>query len=418
MIRKVLFLIPFSILTAIGANAQNIAQGLIAYLPIDGPVVLDEGPSMSLLETADLTLGNDRRNLTNAALYFNGTSSFLRILNAELDVNQAPYAVAFWIKAEKQQPTQTLFHVGQGNPPAANTWLKINAANTGQPMTYQSTQDDQTSFVHDRAGLLFDGQWHHVVAQRTPSEMQLYIDCTLAGTDSRTQIPVLSNGSFTFGALAGFTTPETFSEFFEGALDEIRVYDRPLTRLEIAQLSETIPVPRINIGEDTTLCLSDELTLVVPAYKGYEIRWQDGSLGTSFAVSGAGTYSVEVSNACFSAGDEIKVTSIDCTCPLKNKEAERIPNAFTPNGDELNSNFKVLTYCQDILAFNMKIYNRWGQLVFETGDYRTGWDGTFKDEPAPSDTYTWVIDFTYREEGINNGQPVSEVVSGDVTLIR
>lgn len=418
MIRKVIFLISFSTLLAFSLNAQNIAQGLIAFLPIEGSLLLDEGPAMSELEATDLVLVNDRRGRPDAAVYFNGTSSFLRILNDQLDVNQAPYAVAFWVKAEKQTPTQTLFHVGQDNSPAANTWVKINAANTGQPMSYLSSQGDQSAFVHDRAGLLFDGQWHHVIAQRTPTEMQLYIDCTLAGTDSRTQIPVLSNGTFTFGALAGFTSPETYSEFFQGALDEIRVYDRPLTRLEIAQLSETIPVPRINLGADTTICLSDELTLVVPPYKGYNIRWQDGSLGTSFVVSNAGTYSVEVSNACFSAGDDIQVTSIDCTCPLKNKEDERIPNAFTPNGDELNSSFRVLTYCQDILAFNMKVFNRWGQLVFETNDYRTGWNGEFKNEPAPSDTYTWVIDFTYREEGINNGNPVSEVVSGDVTLIR
>ena len=211
MIRKVIFLISFTALAIIRSHAQNIAQGLIAFLPIEGSLLLDEGPAMSELEATDLVLVNDRRGRPDAAVYFNGTSSFLRILNDQLDVNQAPYAVAFWVKAEKQTPTQTLFHVGQDNPPGANTWIKINAPNTGQPMSYLSSQGDQSAFVHDRAGLLFDGQWHHVIAQRTPSEMQLYIDCTLAGTDSRTQIPVLSNGTFTFGALAGFTSPETYS---------------------------------------------------------------------------------------------------------------------------------------------------------------------------------------------------------------
>ncbi len=418
MINKTALLIGFACWFVNIAYSQNIAQGLIAYLPIDGPTIMDEGPDMSSLETQDLTLVSDRKNQSQAAVAFNGTSSFLRILNDNLNVNQAPYAIAFWMKVDNTENTQTVFHVGTGSAPAPNTWVKIRAANTGQPASFISSQEDQTAFVHDKAGLLFDGEWHHVVAQRTPSEMQLFIDCTLAGTDERTQISVLSNGSFTFGALAGFTSPETYSEFFQGALDEIRVYDRPLTTSEIAQLSETPVAPRVYLGVDTTLCLSDELTLTLLEIKNYEIRWQDGSTSSQYTITKGGTYSVEVSNSCFSSGDEIKITSIDCTCPLKNKEEERIPNAFTPNGDEINNTFRVLTYCKEILSFNMKVFNRWGQLVFETGDYQQGWDGEFNSQPAPSDTYTWVIDFTYREDGINNGNPVSEVVSGEVTLIR
>lgn len=398
--------------------AQDIAQGLVAYLPIDGPLIMDESPAMSDLEIQDLTLVNDRRDQAQAAIFFNGSSSFLQILDAQLNVNQAPYAIAFWVKAENNTNTQTLFHIGEGTEPLANTWLKIRAANTAQPMTFLSSYEDQTAFVNDKAGLLFDGEWHHVVAQRTPSEMQLFIDCTLAGTDSRTQIPVLSSGTLSFGALTAFTSPQTFSENFIGSLDEIRVYNRPLTRLEIAQLSETIPVPRMDLGPDTTLCLGDEIILSIPIPKNYEARWQDGSSEASFTVTSGGTYTLEFSNACFSGGDEITITAIDCTCPLKNKEEERIPNAFSPNGDEINSTFRVLTYCQEILTFNMKIFNRWGQLVYESGDYKQGWNGEYKGQPAPSDVYTWVIDFTYREDGINNGNPVSEVVSGDVTLIR
>ncbi|MEA3494747.1 MAG: PKD domain-containing protein, partial [Bacteroidota bacterium] len=62
-----------------------------------------------------------------------------------------------------------------------------------------------------------------------------------------------------------------------------------------------------------------------------------------------------------------------------------IPNSFTPNGDGLNDEFIVKgTY---ILDFQMQIYNRWGELVFETNDYKKGWDGKYKGSNCPVGVY-------------------------------
>ena len=64
------------------------------------------------------------------------------------------------------------------------------------------------------------------------------------------------------------------------------------------------------------------------------------------------------------------------------------PTAFTPNGDNLNDNFNV--YGQYISQFEMDIFNRWGELMFSTTDLSAGWDGTFKGNPMPEGTYTFV----------------------------
>lgn len=66
-----------------------------------------------------------------------------------------------------------------------------------------------------------------------------------------------------------------------------------------------------------------------------------------------------------------------------------IPNTFTPNGDGLNDTFGVAG--EAILEFNMKIFNRWGQLIYETSNANDRWDGTFLGEMVPSGTYVYKV---------------------------
>lgn len=70
------------------------------------------------------------------------------------------------------------------------------------------------------------------------------------------------------------------------------------------------------------------------------------------------------------------------------------PTAFTPNGDGLNDVFNV--YGQYIENFEMDIFNRWGELMFTTSQIDQGWDGTYKGNPMPEGTYTFVTTITDR----------------------
>ncbi len=89
-----------------------------------------------------------------------------------------------------------------------------------------------------------------------------------------------------------------------------------------------------------------------------------------------------------------------------------IPDAFTPNGDGLNDNFRILgVEPENITKFNFQIYNRWGQLIFYTTNILDTWDGTYKGGKCPPGVYVWVI---YYED--NKKQKVSN--KGTVTLVR
>jgi gliding motility-associated-like protein len=75
-----------------------------------------------------------------------------------------------------------------------------------------------------------------------------------------------------------------------------------------------------------------------------------------------------------------------------------IPNSFTPNGDGIND--KYLVYIKNPLNFSLKIYDRWGGIVFETNDPTKSWDGTMKGDILPLGVYTGVMSF--EKQGIGN----------------
>ncbi len=71
-----------------------------------------------------------------------------------------------------------------------------------------------------------------------------------------------------------------------------------------------------------------------------------------------------------------------------------VPNTFTPNGDELNNVFQpIFTFGYDPQNYSFYIYNRWGELLFESHDTKIGWDGAYGDKQVENDTYIWKLEF-------------------------
>ncbi|GAB4248300.1 MAG: hypothetical protein Kow0079_00390 [Vicingaceae bacterium] len=86
-----------------------------------------------------------------------------------------------------------------------------------------------------------------------------------------------------------------------------------------------------------------------------------------------------------------------------------VPNAFTPNGDGQNDIFRVLGGPFKELEF--KVYNNWGELIFESSDQSIGWDGTRDGVEQPLGVYVYTV------QGITYDD-VQHSIKGDVTLIR
>lgn len=86
-----------------------------------------------------------------------------------------------------------------------------------------------------------------------------------------------------------------------------------------------------------------------------------------------------------------------------------VPNAFSPNGDGINDVVKIEG--KGIVKLTFRIFNRWGEKVFETFDKNVGWDGTYKGVLQEMDTYTYTVQAT-----LINGKEVP--LKGNITLLR
>jgi gliding motility-associated-like protein len=90
-----------------------------------------------------------------------------------------------------------------------------------------------------------------------------------------------------------------------------------------------------------------------------------------------------------------------------------IPNSFTPDGDEFNQTFlPVLTNGFNPSDYSFLIFNRWGQIVFESKNAEVGWDGTFNGEIVPEGTYTYQL----RASLIKNADVIN--YTGHVSVLR
>jgi len=139
--------------------------------------------------------------------------------------------------------------------------------------------------------------------------------------------------------------------------------------------------------------------------------WEFGDFDTSRLVSPMHLYSrTDVFNACLIAYNEFGCSDTVCAnVTTLVKPVVDVPNAFTPNGDGKNDKLFVRGF--GIAQMNFRIYNRWGQLVFESGSPGFGWDGTFKGMLQPMDAYAYTLIVQYGDGTVVNKK-------GDITLIR
>jgi gliding motility-associated-like protein len=239
--------------------------------------------------------------------------------------------------------------------------------------------------------------------------------------------------------------------------------------------------PELDLGPDTAFCTGEELRLTA-SDPGLDYLWNTGQLSRQIDVSEAGIYSVEVTNGycyvydsieislnplpvqpflsnyttCFEAAIEpyyldagnqgstyvwsndstARLIEIDAPgdfrvwittaqgCSLEFEtsieqeclEALYAPNSFTPDGDGINDAWFV--YGVDIVNFHVQIYNRWGELFFESSDLNTPWLGQRRDgnQYAPTEAYEYVIRYQKIED--DGSRSLEQVIRGTVLLIR
>src|SRR4030095_68081 len=160
----------------------------------------------------------------------------------------------------------------------------------------------------------------------------------------------------------------------------------------------------ISMPADTVLCDNGDLILS-PAINGitYTIN---GTAADNVTISGPGSYDITATdNFGCQRTFSVNVVAQKCTdCDLY------IPSAFTPNGDGLNDIFKAISYC-NFSGFDLQIFNRWGEKVFESHNSNTGWDGTYLGSRMLPGVYVYFISYS-------TASHTAKTAKGTVALIR
>ncbi|MCY7422905.1 MAG: gliding motility-associated C-terminal domain-containing protein [Chitinophagaceae bacterium] len=164
------------------------------------------------------------------------------------------------------------------------------------------------------------------------------------------------------------------------------------------------PVPVVNLGADTTICIGFDLPLKV-FYPAASYLWNDGSTANNLVARSSGLYWIQTNLARCTFRDSINITQRRCECRVK------MPNAFSPNGDGVNDEYKPEISCFP-KDYQLSIFNRYGQLLFNTKDFNQYWKGTQKDKPLPVGTYYYIL--TY----FNVDTRQNEQYKGGITLLR
>lgn len=191
-------------------------------------------------------------------------------------------------------------------------------------------------------------------------------------------------------------------------LVNLTAYFRACPEISFTDSIQVHPFPLVNLGPDTFLCLHGSPVMLknfATDNIGSHYLWNTGDTTQTLEVKHHGQYSLTVASDYDCATTETIEIKKDCYID--------IPNAFTPNGDGVNDYFfprQLLS--RKVTGFHMQVFNRWGQVIFETKqtDGR-GWDGRFNSTPQPGGVYIYLIDAEI------DGRHM-EHYTGNVTLIR
>lgn len=228
-----------SILAQISIDPTTLTNGLLAYYAFSGNV-LDSSGNGNNPKSYSATLTSDRFGKSNSAYSFNGTSEYisLPLINSLTDLRTASFS--FWIKMTQQNSSGTIF----------SQWSNTNGTVGLNAGLYFGTYYNNQIVFYNYSGV--DGvtassqlpisQWYHIVINfdGTKTAKTDIISIYINGNISYQTVGTLSNsiGSATTTNIgARIIDGGAFGDYFKGMIDDLRIYNRVLTPLEISFLA-------------------------------------------------------------------------------------------------------------------------------------------------------------------------------------
>jgi hypothetical protein len=208
-------------------------SGLVVYFPFNGDAGDSSGNAINgTVYGADLT--TDRFGDSNSAYYFNGTSDYISLPGSSLKLSQYTYSLWAEIKTLPGSGTQYMVmaigssggdqHINAlNNDPTGNGW-GVGVYNTTTPTIYEAYQGAN----------LKASEWVHVAVTRSANVLRLYVNGTEVDLDSSASPTSPNYGSGSTIGVIGARNNLTYH--FNGKIDDVRIYNRPLSASEVDQL--------------------------------------------------------------------------------------------------------------------------------------------------------------------------------------
>ncbi len=210
-----------------------------------------------------------------------------------------------------------------------------------------------------------------------------------------------------------FANTLTFDDLAAGTYELAVLDSNQCSSTQIIELQNNPPleVEFEDYGQD---CLESELEIkpIVSSHHGeLQYSWNTDDTSESILVRKSGTYEVTISDFC---DEQYLSTNIEISL-FDEENPFYVANVFSPNDDNVNDCFQAVVDASfDIINFNIKVFDRWGNLLFSSNDMEACWDGRFNNREVVPGVYVYLVDMT-----VNGCDGVKEVRKmGDVTVIR
>lgn len=371
--KRIFYLVLMMLAYSIG-NGQS-TDGLKGYYPFDDC-------------TADDFSGNNAHGAIFGApvcecgaiansLKLNGTTDYLQFLGLEQDIFATRnFTMSFYFRPSSTSGIRSLF--SKRFDCSNSNAFEVRYLSDIKQISVLIAEND-VKLVDLRASIDFDKCWQHVVILRQGDNVFLYINGVRKdlGTTS-TRVNIVNNAVLSCG-----NTPclSAIVQRFEGNLDELRIYNRALSREEIRGLF--IPTDQI-ATPDTLIFQGGNVPIRISSTCESQFQWTP-PIGVSdvnisnpvISPPSSLTYQLQFGpfNGICTSTDTIFINVVDpsvleCTNIF-------LPNAFTPNGDGKNDTYGISNpyVLEEFISF--EIFDRWGNLVFNAEDPEAQWDGTY-----------------------------------------
>ena len=311
-IKTVLAIMMISLCWMKTLDAQIIPTvGLIAYYPFTGNTN-DESGKGNNADAARVTSTADRCGFSNSAYYFSGTYNYISLPPANF-TSMDEYSYSLWCRADSL-PSPTVDHwilfavgsVTEGNEQA------LTIQSDGSLIGSSSNKGPNPHVTIIRTTPVQTGRWIHVVLIRDLVRLKIFIDAVpmanISNLDSLVNNQHADYGSDNQTATIGGRTDLTSREFFVGAIDEVRIYDRALSAEEVRQLYFT-ECTLTEMTGPTEVCQGDQnITFYVDSLENAQYKWEYSGLGATINGDGNPRITIDFSDDATSGTLSVTVT--------------------------------------------------------------------------------------------------------------